>query len=88
MLDIIAISESKLNDDLKVDITIKGHPLTSTNTEAKKGGTSRHDLLKKINRKTPNLLTPLIMNPTKINTNNNALIDNIFSNQYHPDIIK
>ena len=35
---------------------------------------------------TSNLLTPLIIIPTKINTNNDALID-IFSNQYNPDTI-
>ena len=36
---------------------------------------------------TLNLLTPLIIIPTKINTNNDTLIDNIFSIQYNPDTI-
>ena len=41
MFYIIAISESKLKDDPKVDITLKGyHPPYCTNTEAEKGGTS------------------------------------------------
>ena len=40
MFDIIAISEIKLKDDLKVDITLKGyHPPYCTNTEAEKRGT-------------------------------------------------
>ena len=34
---------------------------------------------------TSNLLTPLIIIPTKINSTNDTLIDNIFSNQYNPD---
>ena len=33
-----------------------------------------------------NFLLPLITIPTKINTINNTLIDNIFSNHLHPDI--
>ena len=36
---------------------------------------------------TSNLLIPLIIVPTKINTRNDTLIDNIFSNQYNPDTI-
>ena len=36
---------------------------------------------------TSNLLIPLITLPTKINNKNNTLIDNIFTNQFNPDII-
>ena len=36
---------------------------------------------------TSNLLIPLITIPTKINNKNNTLIDNIFTNQFNPDII-
>ena len=40
MFDIIAISESKLKNDPKVDISLKGyHPPYCTNTGAEKGGT-------------------------------------------------
>ena len=40
MFDIIAISESKLKNDPKVDISLKGyHPPYCTNTEAENGGT-------------------------------------------------
>ena len=38
------------------------------------------------NKMTSNLLT-LIIIPTRINSNNDTLIDNIFSNQYNPDTI-
>ena len=34
-----------------------------------------------------NFLFPYISIPTKINTQNDTLIDNIFSNQLNPDII-
>ena len=39
------------------------------------------------NKMTSNLLIPFILIPTKINTKNDTLIDNIFSNQYNPDTI-
>ena len=48
---------------------------------------SHHDAANVFNKMTSNLLTPLIIIPTKINTNNDTLIDNIFSNQYNPDTI-
>ena len=35
---------------------------------------------------TSNLLLPMISLPTKINTGSDTLIDNIFTNQYNPDI--
>ena len=175
--DIIAISESKLKDDPKIDISLEGyHPSYCTYTEAEKGGTIlyvtkdlnfkprkdleiyenkelessfieiindkesnnivgviyRHpkmdtnifienklsylmnklvkenkknifiagdfnfDLLKFsdhqdtanfFNKMTSNLFIPLIIVPTKINTKNDTLIDNIFSNLYNPDAI-
>ena len=36
---------------------------------------------------TSNLLVPLILVPTKINTKNDTLIDNIFSNQFNSQTI-
>ena len=36
---------------------------------------------------TSNFLLPTITLPTKINTLNDTLIDNIFTNQYNPDMI-
>ena len=36
---------------------------------------------------TSNLLVPLILIPTKINTKNDTLIDNIFSNQFNSQTI-
>ena len=36
---------------------------------------------------TSNFLLPTILLPTKINTSNDTLIDNIFTNQFNPDII-
>ena len=177
MFDIIAISESKLKNDPKVDISLKGyHPPYCTNTEAGKGGTilyvtshlnfkpskdleiyeskelessfveiinnkesndivgviyrhpkmdtnifienkltylmnklikenkkniyiagdfnfdllkfaSHQDTAKIFNKMTSNLLTPLIIIPTKINSSNDTLIDNIFTNHYNPDTI-
>ena len=36
---------------------------------------------------TSNFLLPTITLPTKINTLNDTLIDNIFNNQYNPDMI-
>ena len=36
---------------------------------------------------TSNLLVPLIVIPTKINTKNDTLIDNIFSNQLNPETL-
>ena len=34
-----------------------------------------------------NFLLPVISIPTEINTVNDALIDNIFTNEFHPDLI-
>ena len=39
------------------------------------------------NMMSSNFLFPYISIPTKINTQNDTLIDNIFSNQLNPDII-
>ena len=39
------------------------------------------------NKMTSNFLLPTITLPTKINTSNDILIDNIFTNQLNPDII-
>ena len=39
------------------------------------------------NKMTSNFLLPTIILPTKINTSNDTLIDNIFTNQLNPDII-
>ena len=36
---------------------------------------------------TSNLMVPTITLPTKINGKNNTLIDNIFTNQFNPDMI-
>ena len=36
---------------------------------------------------TSNFLLPIITLPTKINTSNDTLIDNIFTNQLNPDIL-
>ena len=175
--DVIAISESKLKDEPKIDITLPGfHPPYSKPTEAEKGGTIlyisdnlnfkprkdleiyvskelescfveiinkktsneivgviyRHpkmdmdtftdnkithitnilskeknkkiyiagdfnyDLLKYSNhgktadfydKMTSNLLVPLILLPTKVNSKNDTLIDNIFTNQLNPETI-
>ena len=38
------------------------------------------------NRMTSNFLLPVITIPTKINTVNDTLIDNIFTNQFNPDL--
>ena len=49
---------------------------------------SKHqDTANFFNKMTSNLLIPLIIVPTKINTKNDTLINNIFSNQYTPDTI-
>ena len=48
---------------------------------------SHNDTADFFNKMTSNLLMPLIIIPTKINTKNDTLIDNIFSNQYKPDTI-
>ena len=45
------------------------------------------DTLNFINKMTSNFLLPVITLPTKINTSNDTLIDNIFTNQINPDII-
>ena len=45
---------------------------------------SHQDTANFFNKMTSNLLTPLIIIPTKINSNNDTVIDNIFSNQYNP----
>ena len=39
------------------------------------------------NKMTSNLLVPLILIPTKINTKNDTLIDNIFSNQFNAETV-
>ena len=39
------------------------------------------------NKMTSNFLLPIITLHTKINTLNDTLIDNIFTNQYNPDMI-
>lgn len=39
------------------------------------------------NLMTSNYLLPLITLPTRINSINDTLIDNIFTNQYHPDVV-
>ena len=36
---------------------------------------------------TSNFLLPTISRPTRINRGNDTLIDNIFTNQFNPDII-
>ena len=37
---------------------------------------------------TANLLVPLILLPTKINSKNDTLIDNIFSNQFNSETVR
>ena len=49
---------------------------------------SKHeDTANFFNKMTSNLFIPHILAPTKINTINDTLIDNIFCNQYNPDTI-
>ena len=49
---------------------------------------SKHeDTANFFNKMTSNLFIPHIIVPTKINTRNDTLIDNIFSNHYNPDTI-
>ena len=49
--------------------------------------TSHPDTADFYNKMSSNLLLPSIIIPTKINTKNDTLIDNIFSNQVNPDLI-
>ena len=39
------------------------------------------------NKMMSNFLSPVISIPTKINTVNDTLIDNIFTNEFNPDLI-
>ena len=49
---------------------------------------SKHeDTANFFNKMSSNLFIPHIIVPTKINTGNDTLIDNMFSNQYNPDTI-
>ena len=49
---------------------------------------SKHeDTANFFNKMTSNLFIPHIIVPTEINTRNDTLIDNIFSNHYNPDTI-
>ena len=85
------MNTNTFNDDYLKDLTEK---LSSENKKNYIAGDFNFDLLKVITHNETfdffdimmsNFLQPLINIPTKINTTNNTIIDNIFTNNLNPD---
>ena len=81
-------------NDVKLDWLLK-KIINEKNKNIYPAGDFNFDLLKVsthdetssfFNRMTSNFLLPVITIPTKINTVNDTLIDNIFTNQFNPDL--